>query len=359
MRKRKQRSKPQKMNREEEISKEGDQIDEGKEGFFACYLLTSLNPRFKGHCYIGFTVNPRRRIRQQNGEIGRGALRSKKRRPWEMILCIHGFRTNVTALQHPRKSLAVRKAATNFKSLFGIANNIKLAYTMLTLSPWQSLKLTVNYFSTKYMKDSAGCPSLPKQMRVQVFPMEELPCYTGINQVSDEDANHEDNSKDQNDVHGNADDHLRMEIDDVIRLPRDNISGHLSSIIETADDQSRLMEDCDIRQLPRDPLSPREEGHRLAYHLVDSPKRTPSSSLTNVLNHVGDVVDRDPSWLIEETNGKLASTTNLHSETLTCANRDQPPYSNDIQSSPEGGFVRRDDTDPFGQIEESSDELSH
>lgn len=24
------------------------------EGFFACYLLASLNPRFKGHTYIGF-----------------------------------------------------------------------------------------------------------------------------------------------------------------------------------------------------------------------------------------------------------------------------------------------------------------
>ncbi|WJX31219.1 hypothetical protein P8452_19671 [Trifolium repens] len=31
---------------------------EGEEGFFACYLLASLNPRFKGHTYIGFTVNP-------------------------------------------------------------------------------------------------------------------------------------------------------------------------------------------------------------------------------------------------------------------------------------------------------------
>ncbi|MED6121149.1 hypothetical protein PIB30_027494 [Stylosanthes scabra] len=154
-------------------------------GFFACYLLASLNPRFKGHTYIGFTVNPRRRIRQHNGEIGCGAWRTKKKRPWEMVLCIYGFPTNVAALQfewawqHPVESLAVRKAAASFKSLSGVANKIKLAYTMLTLPSWQSMNMTVNFFSTKYMKHCAGCPSLPEHMTVEIGEMDELPCYTG------------------------------------------------------------------------------------------------------------------------------------------------------------------------------------
>ncbi|KAJ0978409.1 hypothetical protein J5N97_013883 [Dioscorea zingiberensis] len=120
-----------------------DTDDENAKGFFACYLLTSLSPRHKGHTYIGFTINPQRRIRQHNGEIMCGAWRTKRGRPWEMILCIYGFPSNVTALQfewawqHPVESLAVRKAASSFKSLSGIANKIKLAYTMLTLPTWE------------------------------------------------------------------------------------------------------------------------------------------------------------------------------------------------------------------------------
>ncbi|CAM8916337.1 unnamed protein product [Rhodiola kirilowii] len=151
--------------------------------FFACYLLTSISPRYKGHTYIGFTVNPRRRIRQHNGEIGCGALRTKRKRPWEMVMCIYGFPTNVSALQfewawqHPKESLTVRKAAAELKSLSGVANKIKLAFTMLTLPSWQSLNLSVNFFSTKYTTHCASCPRLPGHMKVQVQSMNDLPCY--------------------------------------------------------------------------------------------------------------------------------------------------------------------------------------
>jgi len=68
-------------------------------GFFCCYLLRSLCPRSRSRTYIGFTVNPRRRIRQHNGEIASGAWRTRRGRPWEMVLCIYGFPSNVAALQ--------------------------------------------------------------------------------------------------------------------------------------------------------------------------------------------------------------------------------------------------------------------
>ncbi|XP_022964936.1 structure-specific endonuclease subunit SLX1 homolog isoform X1 [Cucurbita moschata] len=187
MRRRKEKPEIPKTMAVAEEKKEDDEDEErGNEGnrFFSCYLLASACPRYKGHTYIGFTVNPKRRIRQHNGEIRCGAWRTKRKRPWEMVFCIYGFPTNVSALQfewawqHPNESLAVRSAAATFKSLSGIANKIKLAYTMLTLPAWCSLNITVNYFSTKYMNNAAGCPSLPGHMRVQVSPIDELPCYS-------------------------------------------------------------------------------------------------------------------------------------------------------------------------------------
>ncbi|PIN01962.1 hypothetical protein CDL12_25527 [Handroanthus impetiginosus] len=179
-----------------EVGENGEEEEERRaEGarFFACYLLTSLSPRFKGHTYIGYTVNPRRRIRQHNGEIGSGAWRTKRKRPWEMVLCIYGFPTNIGALQfewawqHPVESLAVRTAASSFKSLSGLANKIKLVYTMLSLPAWQSLNLTVNLFSTKYQKYTSCCPPLPEQMRTQVCSMDDLPCYN-VNAFVDNDC---------------------------------------------------------------------------------------------------------------------------------------------------------------------------
>lgn len=46
--------------------------------FVGTYLLNSLNPAKKGRTYVGFTVNPERRLRQHNGEITAGA----KAREW-------------------------------------------------------------------------------------------------------------------------------------------------------------------------------------------------------------------------------------------------------------------------------------
>ncbi|KAL1192752.1 hypothetical protein V5N11_030837 [Cardamine amara subsp. amara] len=198
----------------------GEDAVTGKEGkgFFACYLLASLSPRHKGHTYIGFTVNPRRRIRQHNGEITSGAVRTKRKRPWEMVLCIYGFPTNVSALQfewawqHPRESLAVREAAAAFKSFTGIASKIKLVYTMLNLPAWNSLNLTVNYFSSKYAHHGGLSPSLPIHMKVQVCAMDDLPSFAKVDNSSqpedDEslEVNEEEEEKDDSSNQSQSDD---------------------------------------------------------------------------------------------------------------------------------------------------------
>lgn len=172
---------------------EGDNPRPAKPAFFACYLLRSLRPRCKA-TYIGFTVNPRRRIRQHNGEVKFRACRTKKRQqfracrtkkkqPWEMVLCVYGFPSKVSALkfewawQHPTRSRAVKKAAACLKSPRGIAKKIEVVYTMLTLTEWKDLNLTVNFLSTKHIKHTKGCPPLPSHMKVGICPMDEFPCY--------------------------------------------------------------------------------------------------------------------------------------------------------------------------------------
>ena len=46
--------------------------------FCGCYLLRSCDPAHPRSSYIGFTVNPLRRVRQHNGEIQGGARRTRR-----------------------------------------------------------------------------------------------------------------------------------------------------------------------------------------------------------------------------------------------------------------------------------------
>ena len=110
--------------------------------FFGCYLVGSQNPAMKGRSYVGFTVNPPRRIQQHNGVLAAGARYTKRLRPCEMILVVHGFPSKVQALQFewawqkPRLSRAVREVAAKLglsDRSSSLPNKIKLMMAMLHL----------------------------------------------------------------------------------------------------------------------------------------------------------------------------------------------------------------------------------
>ncbi|KAG9322034.1 hypothetical protein KVV02_006052 [Mortierella alpina] len=78
--------------------------------FYCCYLLASNVPRYKSHAYVGSTPDPVKRLRQHNGDLTQGAKKTSKKRPWKMVLLVHGFPTKLAALQfewawqHPERS---------------------------------------------------------------------------------------------------------------------------------------------------------------------------------------------------------------------------------------------------------------
>ncbi|CAD7698534.1 unnamed protein product [Ostreobium quekettii] len=151
--------------------------------FYGCYLLSSLNPRARGRTYIGFTVNPQRRLRQHNGEIAAGAHTTKRCRPWEMVLVIYGFLTQTQALQfewawqHPTKSKAVRAAAEKLgtKGMKGLKGKVNVLHEMLHTSPWCYFPLSLQLLSSKWNPLRQGCRPPPGHMPVNVAPLPYLP----------------------------------------------------------------------------------------------------------------------------------------------------------------------------------------
>lgn len=62
---------------------------------FYCYILKSDSNK----TYNGYTVNPKRRVRQHNQEIKGGAKYTKKYTGWQMYVLITGFPDSSNALQ--------------------------------------------------------------------------------------------------------------------------------------------------------------------------------------------------------------------------------------------------------------------
>lgn len=148
---------------------------------YFCYLLRSCDPKHPLSTYIGFTVDPKRRLRQHNGEICSGAKRTHTCRPWEFVAIVHGFASKNASLRfewhlhHPRSSSKLRdKLTEGLGRGHGAKNKLSLIKILLSQPPFDSQALGIRFPKDSYahLAASLGCCKLTRHiLRISLQPI--------------------------------------------------------------------------------------------------------------------------------------------------------------------------------------------
>ncbi|CAG5100456.1 Oidioi.mRNA.OKI2018_I69.XSR.g17006.t1.cds [Oikopleura dioica] len=141
------------------------------ENLHGCYLLCSLNPSTKGRTYIGYTVNPQRRIMQHNSGIHKGGARKTNLKgPWTLF--VYGFPSEISGLrfewawQNPKASRRLKHLPAKRSKETQYDYRVRIMSHMLHTSPWSRLPLNVCWFIEKYKRPLQPAP--PSHVRVHV-----------------------------------------------------------------------------------------------------------------------------------------------------------------------------------------------
>ncbi|KAH9376706.1 structure-specific endonuclease subunit SLX1 isoform X2 [Haemaphysalis longicornis] len=166
------------------------------EQFYGCYLLYCTNPKYKGHTYIGFTVDPNRRIKQHNkGLKAGGAWRTSCKGPWDMALIIHGFPNEISALrfewawQHPERSRRLGHVGQKLRKETRFAYLFRVVSHMLRAVPWVRLPLTIQWLIEDYQIDfQSGLSGQSVLLQSKPQSPQHRPASCAVNQWSAERA---------------------------------------------------------------------------------------------------------------------------------------------------------------------------
>lgn len=195
------------------------------DNFFGVYLLNCVNPKFKGKTYIGFTVNPERRITQHNnGRFKGGAWKTDKKRPWKMVLIIHGFPSNIAALrfewawQHPKSSVRLRHVEKKARYEKEFDFQVRVLSEMLNANPWKRFPLTVQWLDQEYRREL--CPEPPFHIPIAFGPVSAKTKKHDFDDANnDTDDDDDDGSQDSDENNDDNDDeneyvplHMRIKI---------------------------------------------------------------------------------------------------------------------------------------------------
>jgi structure-specific endonuclease subunit SLX1 len=137
------------------------------EHFYGVYLLYCTNPKYVGRVYIGYTVDPNRRVKQHNkGRQAGGAWRTSKRGPWVMVLIVHGFPNNISALrfewawQHPHTSRRLHHVSKKKPKEKVYDFTLRVLSEMLLVGPWNRLPLTLRWLNNDFVKELLKPPPM-------------------------------------------------------------------------------------------------------------------------------------------------------------------------------------------------------
>lgn len=125
------------------------------------YILQSED----NYLYIGYTLDPFRRLRQHNGEIAGGAKKTSRHKGWRLMMALTGFSNKSQALRFEKRWQKCVKRIRNIQNaIFKLELLLEKgdgSKSKKTLKPWPVLRYVYLTSDIVYPPDLSNIPYRP------------------------------------------------------------------------------------------------------------------------------------------------------------------------------------------------------